>query len=281
MGFGIIGRTCDRGQPKGGAAKRWKRLEAFDFDQCEKAQKADPAPSIPEVIEMRAIDVMTTPVIAVGPEKSVRELATLLSEKRISGVPVVDAEGLVIGMVSEGDLLHRTETGTRRQHSWWLETFASNRELAREYVKSHGQKVTDVMTTPVIAVSEETPLNEVADILERHRIKRVPVLREGRAVGIVSRANLVRALALSKPEPAQGWTPTDLTIRERLLAEIADEKWARGSLSSILVQDRVVHLWPDPLSEEERRALHVAALRIPGVARVEDHAVAGPLIPPL
>jgi CBS domain-containing protein len=230
---------------------------------------------------MRAIDVMATPVLSVGPETSVRELAGLLCEKGISGVPVVDAEGRVVGMVSEGDLLHRAETGTRRQHSWWLETFASNRELAREYIKSHGQKVADIMTTPVVAVSEETPLNEVADILERHRIKRVPVLRDGRAVGIVSRANLVRALALSKPEPGKGWAIDDLTIRERLLAEIAHEKWAQGSLASILVQDHIVHLWPEYLSEEERHALHVAALRIPGVEGVHDHSLETPILPPL
>ena len=230
---------------------------------------------------MRAIDVMTAPVVSISPEASVRDLAVLLSESRISGVPVVDGEGRVIGMASEGDLLHRAETGTRRQHSWWLETFASNRELAREYVKSHGQKVSDIMVSPVIAVGEETPLNEIADILERHRIKRVPVLRDGRPVGIVSRANLVRALALASPEPAKGWTPSDLTIRERLLAEIAQEKWAQGALANILVQDRVVHLWPEALSEEERRAFHVAALRIPGVERVEDHALGSPVVPPL
>jgi CBS domain-containing protein len=230
---------------------------------------------------MRAIDVMTTPVVSVGPETSVRELAALLCEKGISGVPVVDPEGRVIGMVSETDLLHRVETGTRRQHSWWLETFASNRELAREYLKSHGQRVADVMTAPVIGVTEEMPLNEVADILERHRIKRVPVLREGRAVGIISRANLVRALALSKEEPVKEWEVDDLRIRERLLAEIAEERWAQGALASILVRNRVVHLWPQYLSEEERQALQVAALRIPGVERVEEHSSADTLIPPL
>lgn len=229
---------------------------------------------------MRAIDVMASSVVAVGPETSVRDLARLLCEKGISGVPVIDGDGRVVGMVSEGDLLHRAETGTRRRHSWWLDTFASNRELAREYVKSHGQTVADIMTTAVISVGEETPLNEVADILERHRIKRVPVLRDGRAVGIVSRANLVRALALSSPEPAKGWKPSDKTIRERLLAEIASEKWAQASLGDILVRDRVVHLWSGFLSSEERRALHVAALRIPGVEGVCDHAAESPVFVP-
>ncbi len=152
---------------------------------------------------MRAMDVMTTNVITVSPDTSVQEVATLLSERGISGVPVVDAENRLVGIVSEGDLLHRVETGTDRRpdrrsgrrRSWWLDTVGSDEELARDYVKSHGRTAKDVMTSEVISVSETTELADIANLLETKRIKRVPVVRDGRLVGIVSRANLVRALA--------------------------------------------------------------------------------------
>src|SRR5882724_5366776 len=148
---------------------------------------------------MRAADVMTTEVITIDPDTSVHALAALLSERGISGVPVVDAANRVVGIVSEGDLLHRIETGTQRRttcrSSWWLDTIASDRELARDYVKSHARRVKDVMTRDVVSVSDTTDLADIAMLLEARQIKRVPVVRDGKLVGIVSRANLVRALA--------------------------------------------------------------------------------------
>src|SRR6516165_4248713 len=172
---------------------------------------------------MRAMDVMTTGVITVDPDTSVQAIATLLSERGISGVPVVDAADRLLGIVSEGDLLHRVETGTerltRRRRSWWLDTIASDQELARDYVKSHGRTAKDVMTREVISVTDTTDLTEIAMLLETKRIKRVPVLREGKLVGIVSRANLVRALAMITSDPADAATD-DRTIRAELLAEL-------------------------------------------------------------
>ena len=152
---------------------------------------------------MRAMDVMTTNVITVSPDTSVQEVAKILSERSISGVPVVDAENRLVGIVSEGDLLHRVEMGTDRRpdrrtgrrRSWWLDTVGSDEELARAYVKSHGRTARDVMTSEVTSVNETTELADIANLLETRRIKRVPVVRDGKLVGIVSRANLVRALA--------------------------------------------------------------------------------------
>ena len=173
---------------------------------------------------MRAMDVMTTGVITVDPDTSVQAIATLLSERGISGVPVVDAADRLLGIVSEGDLLHRVETGTerltRRRRSWWLDTIASDQELARDYVKSHGRTAKDVMTREVISVTDTTDLAEVAMLLETKRIKRVPVLHEGKLVGIVSRANLVRALAVTKSDSAVDAATDDRTIRAELLAEL-------------------------------------------------------------
>ncbi len=218
---------------------------------------------------MRALDVMTSGVITVGENSTVPEAAKLLSEHGISAVPVVDKDNRVIGMVSEGDLLHRTETGTERRRSWWLEMVSSTDKLAGEYIKSHSSKVKDVMTRDVLSVTEDTPVADIAILLESNRIKRVPVLRDGKLVGIVSRANLVRALAMTISEP--GGEADDRSIRDRLLAELRAQKWAEVSPANVTVKDGVVHLWSSYLSEQEKRALVVAAESIPGVRRVEDH----------
>jgi CBS domain-containing protein len=225
---------------------------------------------------MRAMDVMTSEVITVGENASVQEAARLMADHGISAVPVVDSDNRVIGMVSEGDLMHRAETGTERRRSWWLEMVASTNRLAEEYVKSHSGKVKDVMSRDVISVTDETLVADIAILLEANRIKRVPVLRDGKLVGIVSRANLVRALAMTINEPASGAEADDATIRDKLLAELKAQKWAEVSPANITVKDGVVHLWSSYFSEPEKRALVTAAESIPGVRRVEDHMRAVP-----
>ena len=220
---------------------------------------------------MRAADVMTSDVITVGEDASVQEVARLMAEHGISAVPVVDRERRVVGMVSEGDLLHRAETGTERRRSWWLDMVAATNQLAGEYVKSHSGNVKDVMTRDVISVTEETAVGDIAILLETNRIKRVPVLRDGRLVGIVSRANLVRALAVTISERPSGAEADDRAIRDRLLAELRAQKWAEVSPANITVKDGIVHLWSSYYSDQEKRALVVAAENIPGVRRVEDH----------
>lgn len=232
---------------------------------------------------MRAMDVMTTNVITVDPSTSVQEVARLLSERSISGVPVVDSQNRLVGIVSEGDLLHRVETGTerrvRRRRSWWLDTIGSDEELARDYVKSHGRTAKDVMTRDVISVAETTELADIATLLETKRIKRVPVVRDGQLVGIVSRANLVRALAAAGGQPTSG-AADDRTIRQNLLAELKGREWVHTWAADIIVRDGVVHLWvSDDRPEEERQALRVAAENVPGVRGVEEHVVPAPVIP--
>jgi CBS domain-containing protein len=236
---------------------------------------------------MRAMDVMTTAVITVDPDMSVQAVAKLLCERGISGVPVVDAADRLVGIVSEGDLLHRVETGTgrptRRRRSWWLDTIASDQELARDYVKSHGRTAKDVMTREVISVTDTIELAEVAMLLETKRIKRVPVLRDGKLVGIVSRANLVRALAVTKSDPAVDVAEDDHAIRAKLLAELMGQEWFKTQdwfkiwAADVIVRDRVVHFWlAANQTEEEKRALRVAAENVAGVRRVEEH-----IIPPV
>ena len=220
---------------------------------------------------MRAIDVMTSEVVTVSDNASVAAVAKLLAERSISAVPVVDAANRVIGMVSEGDLLHRTETGTERRRSWWLDMLASTNQLAGDYIKSHSGLVKDVMTRDVMSVSDTTPVADIAIALETNLIKRVPVLRDGKLVGIVSRANLVRALATSGDQPSSDTEIDDLSIRDKLLAELKAQRWAEVSPANVSVKDGVVHLWSSYLSEQEKRALIVAAENTPGVRRVEDH----------
>jgi CBS domain-containing protein len=220
---------------------------------------------------MRAMDIMTSEVITVGEDATVPEAAKLMAERGISAVPVVDLENRIVGMVSEGDLLHRAETGTERRRSWWLDMVSSTNKLAGEYIKSHSAKVKDVMTRDVLSVTEETPVADIAVLLETNRIKRVPVVEDGKIVGIVSRANLVRALAMTITEGVGTAEVDDRTIRERLLSELKAQKWAEVSPANVTVKDGIVHLWSSFLSEQERRALIVAAENVPGVRRVEDH----------
>jgi CBS domain-containing protein len=234
---------------------------------------------------MRAVDVMTTDVITVDPDTTVQALAALLAERGISGAPVVDSSGRLVGIISEGDLLHRAEIGTARRHrerrrSWWLDHFAS--DLAREYVKSHGRIVKDIMTRDVVTVTEDTDLADVAALLEAKRIKRVPVVREGKIVGIISRANIVRAVGSSKGAPPREGETDDRSIRVKLLAELGREEWAKVWPEDVLVRDGTVHLWisaDEP--PEKRQALRIAAETIPGVRGVEEHVMPAPLIPPL
>jgi CBS domain-containing protein len=156
---------------------------------------------------MKARDVMTATVVSVGPETATREIAKLLRDHGISAVPVVDALGAPTGMVSEGDLIGRDETDREARRDWWLTLLAEGRTLSADFLASlHApqSRACDVMTAPVVTVAEDTEISDIARSLTAHRIKRVPVLREGRIVGIVSRADLVRALVAEEPKPAAG-----------------------------------------------------------------------------
>ena len=150
---------------------------------------------------MKAADVMVSNVISVGSQASVQEVADVLLRNRISGVPVIGPQGELMGIVSEGDLMRRPEAGTERRYSWWLATLASSEGLASDYIKSHSRKVVDVMTRRVVTATPDTPVGDIATLLEKHSIKRVPIVVDGKVVGIVSRANLLQALASFKNVP--------------------------------------------------------------------------------
>jgi CBS domain-containing protein len=224
---------------------------------------------------MKARDVMVSPVVTVKPSASVKEVARLLLERRISAVPVVDDQGKVVGIISEGDLIHRAEADTERQRSWWLRGLTGEETLAAEYVKAHARKVADLMTSPVKTATPDTPLHEVATLMEGNAIKRVPIVKDGQLVGIVSRANLVRAVASARESPLE--IPlSDGNIREKLLADLQKQAWARPWLLNILVSDGVVDLWGVARSDAERTAIRVAAESIQGVRAVNDNLVIRP-----
>jgi CBS domain-containing protein len=217
---------------------------------------------------MRARDVMTAEVITVGPETQVGEIARL---HRISAVPVTDAAGGLLGIVSEGDLMRRPESGTLPRRAWWLELLEDGAVEARDFVKTHGRRAADVMTSPVVTVGDDAPLGEIAGLLERRGIKRVPVVRDGRVIGIVSRADLIRGLATRPTEPDGATATDDRAIRESLLAVLRAQPWWSGRYRAVVVTDGVVHLWGLVRSQAERDAMRVAAENVPGVRGVEDH----------
>jgi CBS domain-containing protein len=227
---------------------------------------------------MRARDVMVSPVATISHRASVKDVAKALIDRHVSAMPVTGDNGELVGIVSEGDLLHRAEAGTERRRSWWLSAFVGTDVMAADYVKAHARKVSDVMTRKVISVGPEAPLHEVATLLEKHSIKRVPVVENGQLVGLVSRANLIQAVASA----GKGLEipVTDASIRDKLLGHLKAQPWASTSLLNVTVNDGVVDLWGVVQSDVERKALRVAAETTAGVRAVNDNthdwrAVAG------
>ena len=219
---------------------------------------------------MNAADVMVSKVITVRPDTSVREIAEILLANRISAVPVVDENDAPVGIVSEGDLIHRVETGTELHRSWWLEFLTGKNVLARDFVKSHARKAADVMTHPVITVKPDTPLGELASLLEKHQIKRVPVAKDGKIVGIVSRANLVQALVSLGNVPAADAAVEDSALHDNLLARLRLQPWWTDHVN-IIVRNGTVELWGVVESEAERDAIRIAVEVTPGVHKIANN----------
>jgi CBS domain-containing protein len=221
---------------------------------------------------MKAEVVMTRNVISIDPDATVLQAARLMLQHHISGLPVIDKDGNLVGVLSEGDFLRRRETKTERRRSRWLEFLMGPGRIAAEYSHSHGNKVAEVMTTDVQTVEQDTALEDIVELMERRRIKRVPVVCGGQVVGIITRSNLMHAM-VSLARVAQPAAKDDATIRERLLAEMQKELWAPAAMTNVVVRDGVVELWGVIVDERQRQALKVAAENIPGVKAVMDHMV--------
>lgn len=220
---------------------------------------------------MKARDVMVSDVITVGPELDLKAVANTLVANGISAVPVVAIDGSIVGIISEGDLMHRAVSGAGRKRSWWLENFSSAEQLMAEFVKAHGRKAKDVMTRQVISVHPDTSVQEIANLLEKHGIKRVPVLEGGRLAGIVSRANLVQALA-SHGLAYVNITEADDVLRKIIVSNLRKLPWTAAlQMVDVLVDRGVVNLWGVVRNEEEKNAIRVIAEETPGVQAVNDH----------
>lgn len=219
---------------------------------------------------MQVQEVMTKNVISIGADEPIVKAAKLMLENHISGLPVVDKGGELVGIVTEGDFLRRREVGTQRRRPKWLEFIVGPGRLAKEYVQTSGRKVEEIMTPDPLTVGEGDTLEKVVELMERHHIKRLPVIRVGRMVGIVSRANLMHALATLSPEakPAAGG---DLAIRDRILAALGEQRWAPRV--NVVVKNGVAALWGVITDERERQAIIVAAENAAGVKQVHDHLV--------
>ena len=226
---------------------------------------------------MKASDVMVTRVMTAGPDSSVRDVAALLIANRISAVPVTDPEGRLLGILSEGDLMRRSETGTERRRSWWRESLTSADTLAEEFVKTHSRRVSDVMTRNVIVAAPDTPLHEIAALLERNRIKRVPIVQDGRLVGLVSRADLVRALARMGGDVNDA-VPEDTALQDAVMASLKSEPWAHIALINVTARSGRIDLSGIVDSEQQRDAIRVAVEVTPGVRAVDDNLIARPIM---
>lgn len=221
---------------------------------------------------MRAKNVMTQRVISVESNATILQAVRLMLQNRISGLPVVDGGGNLVGIVTEGDFLRRSEISTERKRPRWLQFLLGPGRLADEFVHSHGRKIDEIMTRDPHSIAEDTSLEDIVRLMEKHRIKRLPVVRGRRLVGIVSRANLLHALA-SIARDVKPVATDDEQIRARLVKELDKEKWAPAALVNVVVRNGVVELCGSITDERQRAALKVMAENLPGVKSVRDHLV--------
>jgi CBS domain-containing protein len=218
---------------------------------------------------MRAHQIMTRSVITIAPDASILEAAKTMLQHHVSGLPVVDAAGRLVGIVSEGDFIRRGEIGTQRKRGRWLTFLLGAGATAADYVHEHGRKVSDVMTSDPVSVTEDATLEEIVNAMETNGVKRLPVMKDGKLAGIVSRANLLQAVAgLSRdiPDP----TADDDHIRSRVIAAIENNDWSPFGLN-VIVRDGIVHLSGVITEERSRQAAIVAAQNVAGVQKVHDH----------
>lgn len=218
---------------------------------------------------MRAKDIMTTAVVTARSDGTVSEAVRLMLDHHVSGLPVVDPGGKLVGLISEGDLLRRVRDATEPRRSWWLELIGSEKESARNYVAVNSHHIADVMTREVVTVEETTPIGEIARLLERKRIKRVPVVRDGNVVGIVSRSNLLQALAHADVAALPPHTVADEDLRARVIAALEEVPTGPHKIVNVMVSEGRVSLSGITDSDSDEKALRVAAENVPGVREVD------------
>jgi len=219
---------------------------------------------------VRARDIMSTGLTVVAPKTGVDKIAMLMALKMISAVPVVDEGFHLLGLVSEGDLMIRGEPGTLPRTSWWLKWFGDSASLARDYAKTHGLTAEDVMVRHVVCVGPDAPVDQIADIMRRRGIKRVPVVEAGKLIGIVSRADIVQMVAL-RDAGSSSELRADNDIQDEVMKRLRAEPWVTGPPLSVIVRNGMVEISGLASSTDEQKALGVLIRGVPGVTAVSDH----------
>ena len=219
---------------------------------------------------MQARDIMSEGAVCIGATESVFDAAEMLLGARVSAVPVVNDKGAVVGIVSEADLLRRTEIGTDNKKGWLARLLDSEASAAHDFVAANTRRVSDVMSRDVVTAGPETPLRELVDLMERHGVKRIPIVTDGVLAGVVSRSDLLRALLSREPE-GPVLQPTDRALRELVVAALQKHPWSSKWPINVFANDGVVHLWGFIENEEVRKACRVAAENVPGVRKVKNH----------
>ena len=220
---------------------------------------------------MQAQDVMTKQVVTASAESTVLEIAELMLKHRISAIPIVESDNKIVGIVSEGDLVRRAENDTAKLGSWWLSLFTGNAAQAEKFTKSHGKNAKDVMTKDVLVAQESASLREIANLLEKNRFKRLPIVRDGNLVGIVSRANLIQAIIANQNSEGLQSNKSDTEIRAAIISTLRQEPWSDTKHTNIIVKDGVAHLWGTVTSETQARALLSAVASTAGVKDVVNN----------
>jgi CBS domain-containing protein len=213
---------------------------------------------------------MTRKVIAAAPDTTIDQIAALLIKHRISAVPIVDQRGNLVGLVSEGDLMRRVEGSNRERRAWWLSLFSGKERTPADFIKERGRHARDIMTKNVRTVAPETTVGEIAQILERHQIKRVPVVESGRLVGIVSRANLLHALA-AVPVSVVGAGTGDRQLRESVMKALSEVPGLTMAHINVIIEQGRIHVWGIAHSDAEEQAARVAVESLGDVGEVVLH----------
>lgn len=260
----------DPGERGGGTGLRWIKAAMAAWSHHETA-------SMEAFMTLQARDVMTRNVATVTEDTSVHDIAKLMTERHISGVPVVGQDNTLRGIVTEADLLHRVETHTEKKSSWWLTLFSDSEALAREFSKAHGRTAGDIMTRKIIAVPENATLDVIANAFDSYRIKRVPVTRDNVLVGIVSRGDIVRALLrlTERAHAREAGAVDKVALRQSVLDSIRAQPWVNGGTVNVIITDDTVELWGSTETEDQRRAIKILVEETPGVVAVEDHLTVG------
>jgi CBS domain-containing protein len=222
---------------------------------------------------MRVKDVMTKNVVSVSPQATVAEALDTMTRSNLSGLPVIDDAGSLVGVVSEADFMRRSELGTEKPGSHWLESIFLPGKAAEIYARAHARRVEEIMSTDVATVLESASLDEAVAVMEKRRIKRLPVLSEGKVVGMLTRADFVHALALFLREPYDQALISDSEINQRIRAEMQAQLWAPTASVDIAVKDGVVSLRGVLTDERERNAIHALVENVEGVRMVHDQMV--------